>query len=159
MSKELVKERVVEYLIKELNVPEDMIEIDTPLSEYEEGVEGTLDITVVALDEDDCLLPLMVIHCLDDDIDLDEQVVEGQMDFLELIDETTHVGRMILTNGDQMMYADWNGTELEDEEALPTYDKMIEEYKATEKEYKDYVAEHPDYLEEHDHDHDNHHEN
>ena len=56
----------------------------------------------------------MIVVCLDDDIELTESVVEGQMDFLELIDESTHVGRMILTNGDQMMYADWNGTELED---------------------------------------------
>ena len=38
MSKELVKDRVVEYLIQELAVPEEMIEIDTPLSEYEEVV-------------------------------------------------------------------------------------------------------------------------
>ena len=144
MSKELVKDRVVEYLIQELAVPEEMIEIDTPLSEYEEGVEGTIDITVTVEDEDGALLPLMIVVCLDDDIELTESVVEGQMDFLELIDESTHVGRMILTNGDQMMYADWNGTELEDEEALPKYSQMLEEFKAAEKEYKEYMAEHPD---------------
>ena len=144
MSKELVKDRVVEYLIQELAVPEEMIEIDTPLSEYEEGVEGTIDITVTVEDEDGALLPLMIVVCLDDDIELTESVVEGQMDFLELIDESTHVGRMILTNGDQMMYADWNGTELEDEEALPKYSQMLEEFKAVEKEYKEYMAEHSD---------------
>lgn len=144
MSKELVKDRVVEYLIQELAVPEEMIEIDTPLSEYEEGVEGTIDITVTVEDEDGVLLPLMIVVCLDDDIELTESVVDGQMDFLELIDESTHVGRMILTNGDQMMYADWNGTELEDEEALPKYSQMLEEFKAVEKEYKEYMAEHPD---------------
>ena len=142
MSKELVKDRVVEYLIQELGVPEEMIEIDTPLSEYEEGVEGTIDITVTTEDEEGALLPLMIVVCLDDDIELTESVVEGQMDFLELIDESTHVGRMILTNGDQMMYADWNGTELEDEEALPNYNQMLEEYKAVENEYKKYMAEH-----------------
>ena len=144
MSKELVKDRVVEYLIQELGVPEEMIEIDTPLSEYEEGVEGTIDITVTTEDEEGALLPLMIVVCLDDDIELTESVVDGQMDFLELIDESTHVGRMILTNGDQMMYADWNGTELEDEEALPNYNQMLEEYKAVENEYKKYMAEHPE---------------
>lgn len=151
MSKELVKDRVVEYLVQELGVPEDMVEIDTPLSEYEESVEGTIDITVTAEDEDGVLLPLMVVVCLDDDIELNEEVVEGQMDFLELVDDTTHVGRMILTNGDQMMYADWNGTELEDEEALPNYKQMLEEYKANEKEYHEYLAAHPEYEEEHNH--------
>lgn len=156
MSKELVKDRVVEYLIQELAVPEEMIEIDTPLSEYEEGVEGTIDITVTVEDEDGALLPLMIVVCLDDDIELTESVVDGQMDFLELIDESTHVGRMILTNGDQMMYADWNGTELEDEEALPKYSQMLEEFKAVEKEYKEYMAEHPDRdcgCEDHHHNH------
>ncbi|MBC2575826.1 type I restriction enzyme HsdR N-terminal domain-containing protein [Peptostreptococcus canis] len=151
MSKELVKDRVVEYLIDELGVPEDMIEIDTPLAEYESGVEGNIDITVVTEDESGMLLPLMVVQCLDDDIELTEEVVEGQMDYLELIDHSTHVGRIILTNGDQMMYADWNGTELEDEEALPSYNKMIEEYKELEKEYREYVAEHPEYEKEHSH--------
>ena len=79
MSKELVKDRVVEYLIQELAVPEEMIEIDTPLSEYEEGVEGTIDITVTVEDEDGALLPLMIVVCLDDDIELTESVVEGQI--------------------------------------------------------------------------------
>lgn len=142
MSKELVKDRVIEYLIDELGVPENMIEVDTPLSEYEEGVEGTIDITVVTEDDNGFLLPLMVVQCIDDDIELTESVVEAQMDFLELVDDTTQVGRIILTNGDQMMYADWNGTELEDEEALPNYKTLIEEYKELEKEFLEHEHEH-----------------
>ncbi|MEG0250352.1 MAG: type I restriction enzyme HsdR N-terminal domain-containing protein [Peptostreptococcus sp.] len=146
MSKELVKDRVVEYLIQELSVPENMVETDVPLSEYEDGVEGLLDITVVTEDEEGSLIPLMVVQCMDDDIELDSDVVDGQMDFLELIDATTHVGRMILTNGDQMMYADWNGTELEEEDALPSYDRMVREFKETEKEYLEFIAENPDHV-------------
>ncbi|MDD7182989.1 MAG: type I restriction enzyme HsdR N-terminal domain-containing protein [Peptostreptococcus porci] len=142
MSKELVKDRVIEYLIDELGVPENMIEVDTPLSEYEEGVEGTIDITVVTEDDNGFLLPLMVVQCIDDDIELTESVVEAQMDFLELVDDTTQVGRIILTNGDQMMYADWNGTELEDEEALPNYKTLIEEYKELEREFLEHEHEH-----------------
>ncbi|SFE42009.1 type I restriction enzyme HsdR N-terminal domain-containing protein [Peptostreptococcus sp. D1] len=142
MSKELVKDRVIEYLIDELGVPENMIEVDTPLSEYEEGIEGTIDITVVTEDDNGFLLPLMVVQCIDDDIELTESVVEAQMDFLELIDDTTQVGRIILTNGDQMMYADWNGTELEDEEALPNYESLIEEYKELEREYLEHEYNH-----------------
>ncbi len=149
MSKELVKDRVVEYLVTELEVPEGCIEIDTPLSEYEEGVEGIIDITVVVEDETESLIPLMVIHCLDDDVELTESVVQAQMDYLELIDETTHVGRIILTNGDQMMYADWNGTQPEDEEGLPTYETMIEEYKQYEEEYEKFIAENPEAAHDH----------
>ncbi len=146
MSKVDVKKRVIDYLINELNVPENMIEEDVALSEYEEGIEGTIDITIVVEDGEECLVPLMIIQCVDDDKELNEEEVEKHMDFLEIIDSATNVGRMILTNGDQMMYADWNGTELDEDDVLPTYDEMVKDFKDTEKEYMEYVAEHPDHI-------------
>ncbi len=35
MSKQLVKERVIKYLVEDLLVPHDMIDTDVPLSEFE----------------------------------------------------------------------------------------------------------------------------
>ena len=46
MSQQLVKERVIKYLMEDLLVPHDMIDTDVPLSEFEEGAEGVLDIIV-----------------------------------------------------------------------------------------------------------------
>lgn len=146
MSKMDVKKRVIDYLIKELKVPENMIEEDVALSEYEEGIEGTMDITIVVEDSEDCLVPLMVIQCIDDDKELNEEEAEKYTDILETIDSATNVGRMILTNGDQMMYADWNGTELDEDDVLPTYEEMVKDFKDTEKEYMEYLEEHPDHV-------------
>ena len=146
MSKVDVKKRVIDYLINELNVPENMIEENVALSEYEEGIEGTIDITIVVEDGEECLVPLMIIQCIDDNKELNEEEAEKYMDFLETIDSATNVGRMILTNGDQMMYADWNGTELDEDDVLPTYEEMVKDFKDTEKEYMEYVAEHPDHV-------------
>lgn len=146
MSKADVKKRVIDYLIKELEIPAEMIEEDVALSEYEEGLEGTIDITVAVEDSEDCLVPLMVIHCVSEDVDLEEEGAEKYMDYLEMIDSATNVGRLILTNGDQMMYADWNGTELDHEDVLPKYDEMVKEFKDTEREYMEYIAEHPDHV-------------
>lgn len=146
MSKMDVKKRVIDYLIKELKVPENMIEEDVALSEYEEGIEGTMDITIVVEDSEDCLVPLMVIQCIDDDKELNKEEAEKYMDILETIDSATNVGRMILTNGDQMMYADWNGTELDEDDVLPTYEEMVKDFKDTEKEYMEYLEEHPDHV-------------
>ena len=146
MSKVDVKKRVIDYLINELKVPENMIEEDVALSEYEEGIEGTIDITIVVEDGEECLVPLMIIQCIDDSKELNEEEAEKYMDFLETIDSATNVGRMILTNGDQMMYADWNGTELDEDDVLPTYEEMVKDFKDTEKEYMEYVAEHPDHV-------------
>lgn len=131
MSKEMVKEAVVKYLINELNVPEDMIEIDTPLSAYEDGVDGNIDITVTMEADEDVLIPLMIIQCLDDEIEMSESLVEKEVVNLEVIDGITGVGRIMLTNGVEMMYADWKDTDPNEEPEIPTYEQMVQEYNET----------------------------
>ena len=53
MSKEFVKERVLKYLMEDLLVPQDMIDTNVPLSEFEEGAEGVLDIIVNVVVKED----------------------------------------------------------------------------------------------------------
>ena len=127
MSKQLVKERVIKYLMEDLLVPHDMIDTDVPLSEFEEGAEGIIDIIVSVKDKEDYLVPVMLVSCLDEDVELEGEVVQKQIDFLEDVDNITTAGRIILTNGNQMMYADWTGEEYDTEAALPTYEQMEKE--------------------------------
>ena len=127
MSKQLVKERVIKYLMEDLLVPHDMIDTDVPLSEFEEGAEGIIDIIVSVKDKEDYLVPVMLVSCLDEDVELEGEVVQKQIDFLEDVDNITTAGRIILTNGDQMMYADWTGEEYDTEASLPTYEQMEKE--------------------------------
>lgn len=157
MSKELVKDRVIKYLIEDLLVPQDMIDTNVELAEFEEGAEGTLDIIVNVKDEEDYYAPVMIVQCLDEDVELEGEVLQKQIEFLEEVDNITMSGRLVLTNGDAMMYADWRGEEYDTEAALPTYDIMVKEFNEMEQQVKD--------LEEHHH-HDencgcgcNHHEN
>lgn len=127
MSKQLVKERVIKYLMEDLLVPHDMIDTDVALSEFEEGAEGIIDIIVSVKDNEDYLVPVMLVSCLDEDVKLEGEVVQKQIDFLEDVDNITTAGRIILTNGDQMMYADWTGEEYDTEASLPTYEQMKKE--------------------------------
>ena len=127
MSKELVKERVIKYLMEDLFVPHDMIDTDVALSEFEEGAEGIIDIIVSVKDNEDYLVPVMLVSCLDEDVALEGEVVQKQIDFLEDVDNITTAGRIILTNGNQMMYADWTGEEYDTEASLPTYEQMEKE--------------------------------
>ncbi|MCC0629531.1 type I restriction enzyme HsdR N-terminal domain-containing protein [Clostridioides sp. ES-S-0108-01] len=157
MSKELVKDRVIKYLIEDLLVPQDMIDTNVELAEFEEGAEGILDIVVNVKDEEDYYAPVMIVQCLDEDVELEGEVLQKQIEFLEEVDNITMSGRLVLTNGDAMMYADWRGEEYDTEAALPTYDIMVKEFNEMEQQIKD--------LEEHHH-HDencgcgcNHHEN
>ncbi|MCC0631059.1 MULTISPECIES: type I restriction enzyme HsdR N-terminal domain-containing protein [unclassified Clostridioides] len=142
MSKELVKDRVIKYLIEDLLVPQDMIDTNVELAEFEEGAEGTLDIIVNVKDDEDYYAPVMIVQCLDEDVELEGEVLQKQIEFLEEVDNITMSGRLVLTNGDAMMYADWRGEEYDTEAALPTYDIMVKEFNEMEQQVKDLEEEH-----------------
>ncbi len=128
MSKELVKDRVIKYLIEDLLVPQDMIDTNVALAEFEEGAEGTLDIVVNVKDNQDYFAPVMIVQCVDEDVVLEGEVLQKQIDFLEDVDNITMAGRLVLTNGDAMMYADWTGEEYNTEASLPMYEQMVKEF-------------------------------
>ena len=60
--------------------------------------------------------------------DYNSNSLQKEIDFLEDVDNITTAGRMILTNGNEMMYADWTGEEYNTEASLPTYDQMQKEF-------------------------------
>lgn len=128
MSQELVKERVLKYLIEDLFVPQDMIDTNVSLSEFEEGAEGILDVIVNVKDKEGYFAPVLIVRCTDDDVELEGDTLQKEIEFLEYVDNITMAGRMILTNGDQMMYADWTGEEYDTEKSLPTYEQMEREF-------------------------------
>lgn len=142
MSKELVKDRVIKYLMEDLFVPQEMIDTDVALSEFEEGAEGVIDIMVNVKDNEDFYAPVMIIKCLDEETPLQGEVAQEAVDFLEDVDNITMAGRMILTNGNEMMYADWTGEEYDTEAELPTYDQMVKEFFEMEEKIKELEAEH-----------------
>lgn len=136
MSKEFVKERVLKYLMEDLYVPQDMIDTNVPLSEFEEGAEGVLDIivnVVVKEDNEDYYVPVLIVTCVDEDFVMEGEALQKEIDFLEDVDNITSAGRMILTNGNEMMYADWTGEAYDTEASLPTYEQMEKEFFEMEK--------------------------
>lgn len=130
MSKDLVKERVIKYLVEDLLVPLDMIETDVSVSEFEVESSETLDIVINVKDSEDYFVPLTVIQCLDEDITLEESVINNYMDFFEEVDGVVASDRYVLTNGDEMMCVNAYDEEALDESFnkesdLPTYEEMI----------------------------------
>lgn len=149
MSKQLVKERVIKYLMEDLLVPHDMIDTDVALSEFEEGAQGVLDVVVNVKDNEDYFAPVMIVQCMDEDVKLEGEVVKKQIDFLEDVDNITMAGRLVLTNGDAMMYADWTGEEYDTEASLPTYEVMVDEFFKMEEIAKEAEHEHHHHEEGH----------
>ena len=86
MSKEFVKERVLKYLMEDLYVPQDMIDTNVPLSEFEEGAEGILDIVVnvvVKENGEDYYVPVLIVTCVDEDFVMEGEALQKEIDFLE----------------------------------------------------------------------------
>lgn len=81
--------------------------------------------------KDGYFVPVMVIQCMDEDIPMEGEILEKQIEKLEEIDNLTLSGRVVLTNGDQMMYADWRGEENEEKD-IPEYDVMVKEFEESE---------------------------
>ena len=159
MSKEFVKERVLKYLMEDLYVPHDMIDTNVPLSEFEEGAEGILDIVVnVVVNEngEDYYVPVLIVTCVDEDFVMEGEALQKEIDFLEDVDNITTAGRMILTNGNEMMYADWTGEEYDTEASLPTYEQMEKEFFEMEKRIQEEEMLHAHDCECGCHDHDHH---
>ena len=160
MSKEFVKERVLKYLMEDLLVPQDMIDTNVPLSEFEEGAEGVLDIivnVVVKEDGEDFYVPVLIATCVDEDFVMEGAALQKEIDFLEDVDNISTAGRMILTNGNEMMYADWTGEEYDTEASLPTYEQMEREFFEAEAMIEEHEHHHHDGCGcGHDHNHDEH---
>ena len=142
MSQQLVKERVMKYLMEDLLVPHDMIDTDVALSEFEEGAQGVIDIMVNVKDKEDFYAPVMIIKCLDEETPLQGEEAQEAVNFLEDVDNITLAGRAVLTNGNEMMYANWTGEEYDTEEALPEYDVMVKEFFEMEELVKEHEASH-----------------
>lgn len=145
MSKEFVKERVLKYLMEDLFVPQDMIDTNVPLSEFEEGAEGILDIVVNVITNEngeDYYVPVLIVTCLDEDFVMEGEALQKQIEYLEDVDNITTAGRMIITNGNEMMYADWTGKDYDTEKSLPTYEQMQKEFLEMEAKIKEEELKH-----------------
>ena len=157
MSKEFVRERVLRYLMEDLYVPQDMIETNVPLSEFEEDAEGIVDIIVSVKDKDEYYVPVLVVICLDEDFVMEGEALNKQLDYAEYVDSITTSGKMILTNGNDMMYLNCE-QEYDEKDPLPTYDQMVADLERIEKlvEEEEMAHAHDCDCGCHDHDHHNH---
>ncbi|MCQ4699330.1 hypothetical protein NE452_18235, partial [Paeniclostridium sordellii] len=91
---------------------------------------------------EDYYAPVMIMKCLDEETPLQGEVAQEAVDFLEDVDNITLAGRAVLTNGNEMMYANWTGEEYDTEEALPEYDVMVKEFFEMEEQVKEQEKSH-----------------
>jgi len=70
---ETVRQKVLSFLMKELKVPERMLTVEEPLSDYGIQTRDRADIIICAESEDHMLLPIAVVECKAETVGLDER--------------------------------------------------------------------------------------
>jgi hypothetical protein len=123
---EMVRLQTVQFLVNKMNVPftKDTIQIEFKMSAYETSNKGRADIVVFAEDENNDLIPLIIVECKSNYIPLSEDVLKQ----VERYDEVLFAHCLIITNGKQLKILSWSDevkrhVELD---TIPTYDELAE---------------------------------
>lgn len=130
---ETVRQRVISYLMDDLAVPAEMLQVEEHLSHYGIESRGRADIVILGLNKDDNCVPITVIECKAENVMLDEKALTQALDYSEALG-TVYT---FLTNGVEHICFKYDNDLNKDIiiEELPAYSDMLAgEYKAVQME-------------------------
>lgn len=113
---------MVQYLLNEMNIPNEMIEIEVPMSYFRKGARGRADIIVYGTSET-ARVPVLIVECKAPHIPLTDDVFDQVVTYDEIIFANT----VIFTNGQELYIYSWN-EEKHDYlplRSLPSYDDLV----------------------------------
>ncbi len=120
--RETVRQRVVPYLIQELEVPQKMIRIGEKLSYYGLNSRHRADIVVEYFDHaENILRPLAVVECKALETPLDEAAFNETFDYAEKLG----CAYCLLTNVDESFWFYLDADEYIELEVAPSYHDML----------------------------------
>ena len=121
---EIVRKKIVSYLINELHIPTNMVTLEQPLSHYGINSKKRADIVVHKRNETDgSLLPLAVIECKANGILLGEKAISQVLDYADFM----LCVYVMLTDGESAFYYKFD-SEIDDYieiKEFPQYQEMI----------------------------------
>ena len=83
---ETVRQRVISYLLNDLNVPIEMISVEEHLSHYGITTKKRADIVIHGTDNENKLFPVCVVECKAEDVYLDDNTINQALTYCDLID-------------------------------------------------------------------------
>lgn len=151
---ETVRQKVIAYLLQKLHVPKNMVIVEEHLSHYGLKSKDRADIVIRAITKDNEEVPLAVVECKAETVDLDERafqqaqgysdalgciytvLINGIRDFTFMYDEKTneYVQIKTLPTYKEMLAGDYVQEDLGELPPRIPYDKLEEELK---NEFKD----------------------
>jgi len=108
---EEVRQKFIQYLVHELHVPIEQIEVEKPLTHTRKGEKGRADIVVYSQfqkeqnsDADACEFPVLVVECKSSKIELNNATITQVVDYNWILDART-IG---VTNGLEAEFRVWD---------------------------------------------------
>ena len=124
---EIVRQKVIRFLLEEVKVPKHMIHVEAPLSYYHMQSKRRTDILVLKKDKEKGIpIPLAVIECKAPSVILSNNDYEC---FEQVLDYAYPLAcdYIILTNGEESVIAAWDfkKEQYRDIKNIPVYDEMM----------------------------------
>ncbi|MGE8079232.1 type I restriction enzyme HsdR N-terminal domain-containing protein [Peribacillus loiseleuriae] len=121
---EEVRQKFILFLIREMNVPINMIDTEVPMSYFSKGVSGRADIVIYYRDDETGLdYPVLIVECKAWDIPLTDEV----FDQIYRYEDTLNSNTILITNGEDLFIESWNEKDGKyyDIRLLPKYKELI----------------------------------
>ncbi|MBZ5201989.1 type I restriction enzyme HsdR N-terminal domain-containing protein [Planomicrobium chinense] len=103
---EVVRQKTIQYLINEKEVPENMIEVEVPMSYFLPNAKGRADIIVYSI-KGDTMIPVLIIECKSMKTPLIDNVYDQVYKYETLLQANT----IAVTNGNDFFVETWDEQE------------------------------------------------
>lgn len=100
---EIVRQKFVQYLISEKNVPKDMIELEVPMSYFVPKAKGRADIIVYTLEHNN-RVPILIVECKSQNTPLIDDVFDQVYNYEEIL----YANTVAVTNGVELFVEAWS---------------------------------------------------
>jgi hypothetical protein len=100
---EIVRQKFVQYLIIEKDVPKNMIEVEVPMSYFVPKAKGRADIIVYAI-KNDSRVPILIVECKSHNTPLVDDVFDQVYDYEEVL----YANTVAVTNGTDLFVETWH---------------------------------------------------
>jgi hypothetical protein len=100
---EMVRQKFIQYLIMEKDVPMTMIEVEVPMSYFVPKAKGRADIIVYTI-KNDSRVPILIVECKSESTPLIDDVFDQVYDYEEVL----YANTIAVTNGNELFVETWN---------------------------------------------------
>jgi hypothetical protein len=122
---EIIRQQTVSFLVNELQVPINKIELEVPMSYFVKGSKGRADIIVYGK-ENDVLVPILIVECKAPNVEITDKVINQVVKY----DEMIYADTLMITNGIEILFMTWEEKEngYMQLKAFPTYEELNEKF-------------------------------